>query len=239
VLIEGNLLENSWVHGQVGFAVLLTPRNQDGTAPWCVVEDVALVNNIVRHCSSGVSILAEDDNHRSGRTRRLLFRNNLFCDINPGRFGGDGRLVQILSPRLPVGDMIFENNTLLHGGRGNTFICFGGEPPLVERLIFRNNVVTRGEYGIHGSLGMGEKGLQVYCREFEMTGNLIIGTGPERGMPDKNWFAPDFERAGFRDAAAGDYRLDRGQRTGTPTRAGADLDALSAATAGAVSGVWD
>ena len=40
VLVEGNMLENNWADGQSGAAVLFTPRNQEGTAPWSAVQDV-------------------------------------------------------------------------------------------------------------------------------------------------------------------------------------------------------
>ena len=46
VLVEGNLLEHNWPHAQNGFAILFTPRNQDGRAPWSVVEDVTFRNNV-------------------------------------------------------------------------------------------------------------------------------------------------------------------------------------------------
>ena len=48
VVIEGNLLEHNWLDAQNGFAVLFTVRNQDGGAPWSVVEDVTFANNVVR-----------------------------------------------------------------------------------------------------------------------------------------------------------------------------------------------
>ena len=40
VLIEGNTIENNWAAAQEGYSILLTPRNQNGTAPWSVVRDV-------------------------------------------------------------------------------------------------------------------------------------------------------------------------------------------------------
>ena len=49
VLIEGNLFENNWAHAQNGTAILFTVRNQDGKAPWSVVQDVTMINNIVRN----------------------------------------------------------------------------------------------------------------------------------------------------------------------------------------------
>ena len=67
---EGNLLEN--VFGEGGAAVLLTPRNQQNTAPWSVVQDVIFRNNIVRNVSIGSKIQGSDDGFPSQRTRRIL-----------------------------------------------------------------------------------------------------------------------------------------------------------------------
>jgi len=238
VWIEGNVLEYSWVHGQVGFAVLWTPRNQGGKAPWCVVEDVTFVNNIVRHCSSGIAISGEDDNHRSDTSKRLLIRNNLLEDLNPTRFGGDGRMFQITSPRRPIAELVIEKNTLLHGGRGNTFICLDSKDKVVQGFVFRDNIVTRGQYGIHGSRAMGRAALETYCDGFEMTGNLIIGAGNAQAWPEGNRVANSLDEARFENPAAGDYRLNPQSRFRNLGPAGADMDALARATAGAIPGVW-
>ena len=59
-------MENVWREAQVGYAILLTPRNQDGKAPWVVLEDVTIRHNVVRHAGGGVSITGEDSNIPSG-----------------------------------------------------------------------------------------------------------------------------------------------------------------------------
>ncbi len=94
VLVDGNLLEYNWPHGQNGFAILFTPRNQDGGAPWSVVEDVTFVNNVVRHVAAGINMLGRDDIHKSQPTRRIAILNNVFLDVG-GRWGR-GRLFQLL-----------------------------------------------------------------------------------------------------------------------------------------------
>ena len=53
VLVEGNLMEYVWRDAQVGYAILLTPRNQDGKAPWAAVEDITIRRNVVRHAGGG------------------------------------------------------------------------------------------------------------------------------------------------------------------------------------------
>ncbi|MCX8038561.1 MAG: hypothetical protein N3D11_16210 [Candidatus Sumerlaeia bacterium] len=244
VVVEGNVLEYSWVHGQVGFALLITPRNQGGKAPWSTVEDLAFVNNIVRHCSSGIAIAGEDDNHRSQTTKRVLIRNNLFEEINPTRWGGDGRLIQLTSPRQPAEDIVIERNTFLHSGRGNTFITMGGRGKVARGLIVRDNIATRGQYGIHGDGKAGAiVALDAFCDGYVLTGNLIVGAGGDKGWPTGNHFVPTLDAVGFQNPAAGDYSLkpdspwrSRGAHGGP---IGADMEALRKATARAVSGGRD
>src|SRR5262249_37862108 len=61
VVIDSNLIENNWAAAQQGYAVVLTPRNQDGTAPWSVVQQIQITNNVVRHVSSVFNVLGNDD----------------------------------------------------------------------------------------------------------------------------------------------------------------------------------
>ena len=94
VLVDGNLLEYNWPQAQNGFAILFTVRNQDGGAPWSVVEDVTFSNNVIRHVAAGINILGRDDNHKSEQAQRIAIRNNVFMDV--GGAWGFGRLFQLL-----------------------------------------------------------------------------------------------------------------------------------------------
>ena len=88
VLVNGNTFERIWAAGQGGFAIVLTPRNQDGRAPWSTVEDVTFTNNVVRQAAAGINILGTDNTYPSQRTNRVLIRNNLFYDIDGAAWGG-------------------------------------------------------------------------------------------------------------------------------------------------------
>src|SRR5205085_2323882 len=81
ILIDDNVLEYNWTHAQVGYCVLFTPRNQEGTAPWSVVQRVTFSNNIVRHAPGGIAILGSDDGNPSLLTNNITIRNNLFDDL--------------------------------------------------------------------------------------------------------------------------------------------------------------
>jgi hypothetical protein len=68
-------MEYNWLSAQSGYAVLFTPRNQYGGAPWTVVRDVQFTNNIVRHVASGINILGTDYLNPSLETTNILIQN--------------------------------------------------------------------------------------------------------------------------------------------------------------------
>src|SRR5262249_31173267 len=68
LLVDGNTFEYNWVAAQNGNAIVFTPRNQEGTAPWSRVQDVTFTNNIVRHTAAGITIAGWDDEHPSQQT---------------------------------------------------------------------------------------------------------------------------------------------------------------------------
>ncbi len=113
VLIESNMLENNWVAGQAGWALLFKPTNQDGRAPWTEVTDVTFQFNIVRHSSSAVNILGTDYQYPSGKLRGLQIRNNLFYDINAARWDGEGRFLNVGDSPI---DVVVDHNTVIQSG---------------------------------------------------------------------------------------------------------------------------
>lgn len=145
VLIENNILENSWVSGQIGFLVVLTPRNQDGNSPWSTVSNVVIQNNVLRHGAGGFQLLGTDNDHPSGRLSNIQILNNLLYDINTSSFGGNGRLLQISGSPLnvEVGHNTFQGLGL------NSFLSL--DIPAVDGLNLHHNILPEGDYGITGN----------------------------------------------------------------------------------------
>lgn len=197
VLVDGNVFEYNWPESQNGFAILFTVRNQDGSAPWSVVEDITFSNNVVRHVANGINVLGQDDNHPSDQVRRVLIRNNLFADVG-GSWGG-GDLLQILDGTEHV---IFEHNTALH--TGNILIA-EGRPH--RGFQFRGNIVSHNRYGMTGTdSAPGTAVLERYFAAAVVRDNLIAG-GPAERYPPGNAFPESLAAAGLIDAAGGDFRL--------------------------------
>jgi hypothetical protein len=182
VLVDGNLFENNWAHAQNGFAILFTPRNQDGGAPWSVVEDVTFRNNVVRHVGAGFNILGRDDNHPSRPTQRIAISNNLLVDVGRG-WGGNGRLFQLLNGTTLVS---ISNNTAEQTTGG---IVFGGDHDPHTGFVFQNNVMPDNAAGFVGSgSGVGKPAIDRYFPRAVIKGNVFVGGKPEQ-YPSGNFFA--------------------------------------------------
>jgi hypothetical protein len=231
VVVESNLFENNWVDGQSGFAILFTVRNQEGTAPWSVVEDVAFSNNIVRHSAAGINILGRDDNYPSQQVKRILIRNNLFEDVGGKQWGNNGRFLQIADT---VGVTV-DHNTVLH--TGNVITAYGAPS---QQFVFTNNVVGHNEYGVIGDgASIGRATLDQYFPGHVFRKNVIAG-GQNSRYPPENFFPAALEEARFVDRNRGTYIAGAAgsyKNAGTDGKTvGCDIDALKAAIDSALPG---
>jgi len=224
VLIDGNLMENNWVDGQSGFAVQLTVRNQDGGAPWSVVEDITFVNNIVRHAAAGINFLGRDNNNPSEQLKRVLIRNNLFEDVGGKLWGNNGRFLQIAD----TDSVTIDHNTILH--TGNVITAYGAPS---RGFVFTNNIVPHNEYGVMGDgSGVGNSSLDKYFPGRVFKKNVIAG-GRSAAYPSENFFPSAIDEVMFVDKSRGNYALKPSspyRNGGTDGKSiGCDMDALRVA----------
>lgn len=235
VLVEGNTFENSWPAAQIGFGILVTPRNQEGTAPWSVTQDVTFRLNKVINVANGLNVSGRDDLQVSQVTRRLLFENNLFLVTRlAGQSGaGAGRVFQVLFG--PVDVTIRHNTALITAVSGGT-ASFWDNNPKGDQLDIRDNLVSNGDFGFFGNASSaGTVGLNAHFTNYSFLKNAVIG-GIGSIYPAGNFFPASVADIGFVDYAGGNYRLG-------PTSAylgagsdGKDLGANIGAIEAAISG---
>ena len=228
VLIDGNTFENSWAASQKGYAILFTPRNQSGTAPWSVVRDIKLTNNLIRHVAGGVDILGTDYDHPSQRTTGILIRNNLVYDVS-STWGAEHFL---LMTGAPVGVTV-DHNTI---HQEKMIVLADGNP--ISGFTFTNNIAPHNQYGIFGSgAGFGNSAIATYFPNAIVRRNAIGGADPSLYPPDN--YYPDMTTfdAQFVNVGADDFRLVTGSifnGAGTDGKPlGVDFGALDAAMKGA------
>ena len=204
VLVEDNVFENVWAAAQDGFAIQFTTRNQDGKAPWSVVEDVTFRRNVIRNAGSAINITGFDDERPSDQARRISISDNVIYDVDAKAWGGSGIFLQIGNqPR----DVVVERNVVFHSG---TVISAYGHKKTVARpiegFVFRDNLTRHNKYGVKGdALATGQDTLVSYFPGVLFEGNVLAG-GKASLYPAGNHFpsVQEFE-ASFVDPASGNF----------------------------------
>lgn len=225
VVVDGNIFENNWTDGQNGTAVLFTVRNQDGTNPWAVIEDVRFTNNIVRNTIGVFNVLGTDYTHPSRETKDITIMNNL-VDQASGHF-------MIISGGSNIKVM---HNTVLHAGN-----ITNSYAEATQGFVFTDNIMRHNAYGVFSGLSgvPGSRSLDAGFPGAVFTRNVLIGpVDTNYAYPDGNYLYPLSADIGFVDHAAGNYRLQSGSaykgRGADGTDIGVDYQALEAALAGQV-----
>ena len=160
VIIDGNVMENSWGDAQIGYAVLFTVRNQNGTAPWATIENVSFTNNTVRNSEQGFQLLGQDNLNISQQANGLQITNNLFTGI----------VNRFLTMTAYV-NVTLTHNTHFQGGN---IMSLYGVPS--TSFVYTDNITNRDPngYGIFGDgVGEGNPALTTYVPAAVTQKNLV------------------------------------------------------------------
>jgi hypothetical protein len=233
VLVEGNLFETHWSGAQPGWAIVLTPRGEHGTASWATIEDVTFRYNIIRNVAAVFNLLARDDGGASGPLQRLRIADNLIYAVDRAAWGGNGAFMQVGEGPAEI---VVEHNTVLQ--TGNVITAYGGTretPSAAERFVFRDNIALHNANGVIGqSLAAGNDTLAKYFPGAAFSGNVLAGGAAARypagnTFPTVEWLMQQFVNPDDRD-----YRLRPAstlrQSASDNRDAGASITAVVAAT---------
>jgi hypothetical protein len=218
VLMEHNLFEHNWQAAQPGPAILFTPRNQDGAAPWSRVSHVTFRANVVRHVAAALNILGYDNNHPSGQTSNIAIHHNLFADVDAERWGGNGVFLLIGDAAQ---DIDVDHNTVMQSGNA---VSVYGRP--TTGFVFRNNLIRHNTYGIKGdSRATGHDTIAAFFPGARIAHNALAA-GSQSHYPAPNFFPSHAVWvAQFRDYYGGEYELTTTSMYRSAGTDGADLGA--------------
>jgi hypothetical protein len=223
VQIDGNLFEHNWQAAQSGYSIVLTPYNQEGTAPWSVVQDVTFTNNIVREVAAGISIARGSSDVKD--VNNITVRNNLFDRISRATYGGSGYFMLIVGGS----DVTVDHNTIMNDG-GSVLVP---DYRPTYGFVFTNNVLIDRVYAIKG--GGASAGNGTIARYFpggQFFGGIYVGADPNQ-YPAANFYPATVGDVGFVNYTGRDYRLSTNsiyRNGGTDGKdPGCDFAALAAA----------
>ncbi|MEO8620414.1 MAG: hypothetical protein ABI625_05060 [bacterium] len=228
VLLEGNIFENNWTHGQNGTGIVMMSANQNGQCTWCATQDVTIRYNMIRNVGSGINISNTAPNRLpSGQTRRIAIVDNVISHINVGPFDGDGRGFSTFGA---VDGVLIAHNTMMTPT--NSAFVFGPAGSRVMNFSAIGNLVGGGTYGMLGDNFMASKAFSNYAPNGQFRDNVMIIAYPGAVYPPGNAYPATAAVVGFFDLAGENYRLapnSRFKRPGSDGREpGANLDSLEA-----------
>lgn len=246
VLVEGNVFDGCWPQNQTGYAIVITPRNSDNTAPWSCTKDITFRNNVVKNTYAGINILATDDTYDSPPTERVLVSNNLvLADATNFSLGIGPSHATLLwnsaGGAEPARYISFQHNTILHLGLGHSTCAIGDLPYYANELRFQSNICSQGVYGFKASgINPGTISLDPMLVSYTFDGNVLIlepgYSDDPYTYPDDNYQPDDEPDVGFTNYAGGDYSLSGGsiyKNVGTDGQdPGVNWSVLQAAIAG-------
>lgn len=237
VLIEGNVLENSW--GWPAF--VCDAFNQDNSAPWSVVQDVTFRFNLIKEATSVFQAWSG-----SAPVRRVaLLHNNaigirLAYQSNPYVTGKQLRLVG----GAPIEDVWIEHNTTQPADNGPFTLDLS--KGTFQRFTYRNNIVGFGAAGpmVEGYWTGENWALDLVApgRDFKANALVSLGSAPNanpRGQntssawPPPQWIAvPDAKTGGLNPDGTLTSNSPLRRRATDGSDLGVDFARLSAALAG-------
>lgn len=184
VLIADNDITQSWGgHGQDGYLLLMTVRNQDGRAPWSTVQDVTVTGNRFAHGAGAINLLGLDNIKETAagrptpigtvrpsvRMARITIRGNTFDDVDPTRYTGSTRLILIGAGPQQV---TIDANTFLGAHLGAQVYFYGA--PLSAGFTLTGNTWPPATYGIKGdNAASGAATWAAYVDGGTLSGNVV------------------------------------------------------------------
>jgi hypothetical protein len=200
ILLEGNVLENNWQHGQVGFAILIKSVNDGGSCPQCGSRDIVIRHNRIRRTPAGVNIGGTTSSSVVQVARIEISRNVFELNDPDPTFTGSTRSMQVTGGAT---DVHFTKNTIIDSP--STMLMLDGTP--MPRFAFTNNIAVLGTYGIDGSgVASGTGALTQYAPGATVAGNVLIGTTSST-YPAGNYFPGRIDLVGFVDYVRKLYAL--------------------------------
>jgi Putative Ig domain len=166
VLVEANLMENSWGgFSQNGFGILMSPKNQhtqsgNNVCPICQVSDVTIRYTKVSHAGGGIQLATElSGNGKDGAPAlagtRWSLHDLVFDDLSVKYVGGGG-VFEITNgwPKNPLNTITINHVTAFSDPTSHLMVT-GNVAPNQDMygFVFTNNLVLTGRYPIWNAGG--------------------------------------------------------------------------------------
>ncbi len=263
VLIEGNIFENSWGgFSQVGYSILLTPKNQAGSngqnlCPICAVRDITIRYNTITHVGAGISIADATNGYNAPALygERYSVHDVTLDDISVTKYKGSGTLLMVYSGWAANSlNSVTVNHITGFPDPGGRIIDLGNniaDPPMYG-FTFTNNIVGQMKYPIWSTGGSTSNcayfdvplpSLNSCFTTYKFADNAIVAVVnfPASQWPTANYFPTSIgavQFVNFNGGIGGDYHLLSSSPYKNAASDGKDIGADINAIQSLIAGVY-
>ncbi len=193
VLVEGNVMENSWGgFSQFGFSILLTPKNQNGQCPLCVLHDVTIRYGTITNVGNGITIGngKSDSGDLSLGAWNESIHDLVITHVDGKLYVGGGHIFQQgnSNPENPLHNVAISHVTAIGDDPTAGMLVLGNalNHPLAG-FSWTNNILAAPNSGIittgggsancaYPGFGGGPLGKLERCfKDYDFSGNVLIG----------------------------------------------------------------
>src|SRR5260221_18424 len=168
VLVEANIMENSWAgFSQTGYAILLTPKNQATkgglgafVCPLCQVTDITIRYVRISHAGGGIQMATvRDTPNGPGQPALAGTRwsiHDVVLDDLSKKYVGGGTVFEIVNgwAKNPVNTVTINHVTGFPDPGGHVMIVGNRLTNMpMYGFVFTNNMVTTGQYPVWDAIG--------------------------------------------------------------------------------------
>jgi hypothetical protein len=172
VLVDNNVIENTWRSGQEGYGLLLTVRSsQSGNI--AVVDDVTITNNVLKNVQAGFMTMTRDREcgthypkcSNQGESKRVKIYNNLVLFRDQTAAGAYNTTKGIMIDD-GMSDLVFQHNSIIsfdnqacywsmYFNYANSKV-WPPPAPLTHNIWVLDNVLCKqpSGYGLNGTAGL-------------------------------------------------------------------------------------
>jgi len=156
VLVEGNMLDSTWGgFSQVGFTILLTPKNPNGGDPGAHVSDITVRYLQAQHSGAAIGISAglDDSGHSSLGIWNVSVHDAIFDDVSNTCYQCTGNAIQITrgDPNASSHDLVIDHITLPRTTNLNALFIAGSQTPAWQNVTVSNSILATGTYQAVGT----------------------------------------------------------------------------------------
>jgi hypothetical protein len=196
VLVEGNVMENAWGgFSQAGFSILLTPKNQNGNCPLCVVHDVTIRYDTISNVGNGITVGngASDSGALSLGAWNESIHDLVITQVNKKTYNGGGHLFQESNnnEQTPIYNVDISHVTGIGDPTAAMLVLGNALNKPLAGFSWTNNILAASGEGItttgggpgncaYPGFGGGPAGKLDRClKNYDFSGNVLVGnSGP-------------------------------------------------------------